>query len=100
MQAHQPIQEALLVIEIWQDGELLDWTSSPFSDWQNMDATYSIDCSIHHSYKLSDLPGKHKGLQVKAYVWNKGMEVFEISRFQMTLREGNPHLYGLYEALP
>lgn len=100
VRALQPIQEALLVIEIWQDDELLDWTSSPFQDWQNTDATDSIDCSMHHSYKLSDLPGNHKGLQVKAYVWNKGMEAFEISRFHMTLREGNPYLYGLYEALP
>ena len=100
VRAHQPVQEALLVIEIWQDDELLDWTSSPFSDWQDMDATDSIACSMHHSYKLSDLPGNHKDLQVKAYVWNKGMEAFEVSRFQMALREGNPYLYGLYEALP
>ena len=45
---------------------------------------------MHHSYKLSDLPGEHKGLQVKAYVWNKGLESFEISWFQIDLREGTP----------
>ena len=99
VQARQPIQEALLIIEIWQANKLLDWTSSPFSDWQGPNATDSIDCSMHHSYKLSDLPGEHKGLQVKAYVWNKGLESFEISWFQIDLREGNPYLYGLYEPL-
>ena len=99
VQAHQPIQEALLVIEIWQDDEL--WTDlQPIFGLAEHGCDRFHHYSMHHSHKLSDLPGEHKGLQVKAYVWNKGMEAFEISRFHMTLREGNPYLYGLYEALP
>ena len=64
-----------------------------------MDATDSSTaaCTTAISYRICRAT---KGLQVKAYVWNKGMEAFEISRFHMTLREGNPYLYGLYEALP
>ncbi len=54
---------------------------------------------MHHSIKLSDIYLNYSGIILKVYIWNKGLQNFYIDDFKISLRKGNPVIYGLFEKI-
>jgi hypothetical protein len=55
--------------------------------------------TVHHVLKLSDIHLNHRSLKLTVYPWNREGDTFMLDDFRITLRHGNPVIYGLTEPL-
>jgi len=53
--------------------------------------------TCHQSLKLSDIYQKHPQIILHIFIWNRSKKDFYIDDFKISLREGNPRIYGLVE---
>jgi hypothetical protein len=90
---------AMIVSELEADGELLQWSSSSFEQFVVTDSDSGNWFTVHHSVKLSDIHLRKNKTRLKVYIWNKDRQAFFIDDFEISLRRGNPVLYGLTEKL-
>lgn len=52
-----------------------------------------------HSVKLADIQKINKNTQVDIFLWNKEKKQILIQDIRISLRKGNPYLYGIYEKI-
>ena len=82
---------ALIVSELIEKGETILWSGGNFSEYQT-EGWFDV----FHSIKLSDL--RHtKFTEGKVYIWNKDKNDMLLEEVEITIRQGNPRLYGLFE---
>ncbi len=93
--------EILLVASIDSDGKNLFWGATDCGQL----ATLQLDSignswqRFHLSVKLSDIDIQYENPILKAFIWNKGQKECCIDNFRISIRTGNPLLYGLVEKL-
>lgn len=92
--------EALLVATLEKNGEVLFFSGTDFKSFYEPGLYPDGWFSVHHSVKLADINLHHTDLWLNVFVWNKSKDNIIIDNLSVTVREGNPLLYGLYEKLP
>ena len=90
-----PAEEILLVTSLDHGDNNIHWSAAPFSAYLNNNTEKPGWIKVHHSVKLSDIPVRNRKITLKTFIWNKGMNNFQIDDFMVAGREGNPLLYGL-----
>lgn len=92
----QPFTDAILAASIESGGKTIHWNGTSFNKFitPDKDSTWIM---IHHSIKLSDAKLVNRSMQLKAYVWNLKHQNFIIDDFSVSVRTGNPYIYGLLE---
>ncbi|MDX9847544.1 MAG: glycosyltransferase family 39 protein [Tenuifilaceae bacterium] len=91
--------EAVLVASLESNGKTIYWGGANFNEFILPQQQKSGWTTVHHSIKLSDIHLKYNDIIVKIYIWNKGKKSIVIDDFTISLREGNPIIYGLFERL-
>ena len=89
--------DQFLVASLESKGESIYWGGTPFDSFAPCSDSGDHWITVHHVLKLSDMNLKHPQLQLKAYIWNRGGASFLVDDFQISLRQGNPLIYGLNE---
>ena len=89
--------DQFLVASLESKGESIYWGGTPFDSFAPCSDSGDHWITVHHVLKLSDMHLKHRKLQFKAYIWNRGGSSFLVDDFQIKLRTGNPLIYGLNE---
>jgi hypothetical protein len=89
----------LLVASLETRGGTVHWSSTPASRFVPCSLSGDPWFTVHHVLKLSDMQLHHPGLVFKVYPWNRGGDTFLLDDFRITLRKGNPVIYGLTEPL-
>lgn len=72
----------------WSSTNLMNFISEPHK-WQR----------AIHSIKLADIHKKNKHTQIDIFLWNKEKKQILIQNIRISLRKGNPYLYGIYEKI-
>lgn len=89
------LNQALLVISLTGEEEIVEWRASPFPDYDPLSGEW-------YTVYLTLRPGRHlrdRDLELGTYVWNKEGNEFLIDDFHIRVRSGNPVLYGLREKI-
>jgi len=89
--------EACLVASLSAGKKNIYWSATPFRDFATDDTCNDGRVTVHHSLKLSDVYMNYRNVQLDIYIWNKGGQCFSVDDYEISLREGNPVLYGLFE---
>lgn len=90
---------AMIVASLESKDSLIYWGGSLFNKFITDEDLKGGWVTIHHSLKLSDIYLNYRDIQLKIYIWNKDKDNFLIDDFIITLRKGNPIVYGLFEKL-
>lgn len=91
---HQSEASAILVTTLDTPKKNIFWSGTSFSDF-NSSFKNNEWTTIHHSMKLSDIHLNYGTIKLKIFIWNKGQESFLIDKINISVREGNPIIYGL-----
>ncbi|MBN3034299.1 MAG: glycosyltransferase family 39 protein [Bacteroidales bacterium] len=90
----EPFQDVLLVTDISRNGRSIHWSSSSARHFMN---GTDRQVRIHHSVKLPDIETGAADTRIMVYLWNRQGSVFCLDDLSVTVREGNPFIYCLYE---
>jgi hypothetical protein len=99
VKAKGAIDELVLVGLLESNGQNIYWGGTELKEFSLLQLENSDWISLHHSIKLSDIHIKHNDILVKIFIWNKGRNNFLIDNFKISLRKGNPIIYGLYHSI-
>jgi Dolichyl-phosphate-mannose-protein mannosyltransferase len=89
--------DQFLVASLESKGKNVYWGSTAFDNFASCGDTLDQWVTVQHVLKLSDIYLKHQEMQFKVYIWNRGGSSFLVDDFQISLRQGNPLIYGLNE---
>ena len=93
------LNETILVAQIESGSKNVFWGGANFNEFIPPDINSTEWYKIHNSIKLSDLNLLDDDLILKVFVWNKNKADFLIDNFRISLRSGNPIIYGLFEKI-
>jgi len=85
--------DALIVSDLLEKDESIHWSANSLMNFHSDDWF-----NVYHSVKLSDLDHT-KNSELKVYIWNKDHKEFLVDEIEISLRRGNPRLYGLFEEI-
>ncbi|MBK5283902.1 MAG: glycosyltransferase family 39 protein [Bacteroidia bacterium] len=83
----------MLVMSMENDGKILDWRASKFSNYLNPNETGTVILTV----RFSDVHITTKNTNLKIYVWNNNHASFGVKNFTVNSKKGNPFFYGLFE---
>ncbi|MCB2220397.1 MAG: glycosyltransferase family 39 protein [Bacteroidetes bacterium] len=95
--SNQIVEEAELVCEISNRDKPVAWQTSRFNEFYGSNHNTT---SLYQVIQLSNIPQINEATDCKVYIWNRGLEEFELQQFKIQIRDGNPILYGLFEQIP
>jgi len=88
--------EVLLISEIRSGDKVIDWRSTPFTDFiSNVNERQTV----FHPIKLPDINIDSKDATLSIVIWNKSKAKVLIDDFKVTTYEGNKVIYGQFEKL-
>lgn len=90
-------EEIIIVATLESKGESIYWGGTDFSEFELPERDTSAWQRFHHSIKLSDIDLKSRDIMLNIFIWNKGQKEFRMDNFTISLRDGNPYIYSLYE---
>ena len=94
------LSQVILVASLEENGQSIFWNGSDASKYSNNLLQDSCSIRAHISVKLSDIKLSGNDVMLKAFIWNKGKRTFMADNFTISLRKGNPILYGHIEKIP
>jgi hypothetical protein len=77
----------------------IHWCGTDASIFQPMDSTLRW-IKILHTIKLPDVYLNYKDIELNCYLWKQPKSSIYIDDFTISLRRGNPNVYGLTEKIP
>ncbi len=86
--------EVLLISEISSGNKVIDWRSTPFTDFIS---NANERQTVFHPVKLSDINIDSKDATLSVAVWNKSKAKVLIDDFKVMTYEGNKVIYGQFE---
>jgi hypothetical protein len=92
-----PAGNMLMVASLESRRGTVHWSATPVNLFFPCTRTADEWFTIHHVLKLSDIHLNHHGLRLDVYPWNREGDTFLLDDFRITLRKGNPVIYGLNE---
>jgi hypothetical protein len=99
VKSNEDMEKVILVSSLESNGKNIYWGGSDFKQFILLQEDNADWIIVHHSINLSDIYLKYDDIILKIYIWNKSKRSFFINDFKITLREGNPIIYGLYERI-
>lgn len=90
--------EALIVATLKNGDDVIFWGASDLSEFL-VSNSFPQKAKAYLSIKLSDIKGINENTTLIVFLWNKGKSQFLIDNFGISLRTGNPVLYGLNEKI-
>ena len=90
----------ILVASLEDSGQSIFWNGSDAARYKSNSIQDSPAIRVHISIKLSDIKLRGNDVMLKVFLWNKGKRNFVADNFTISLRKGNPILYGLIERVP
>ncbi len=78
-----------------KDGNI-HWSATNFNTFISDTLEWT---TVTHSIKMSDIPSIKNSVQLKVYIWNNGKRSFVVDDFTITVRDGNPIIYGILEEI-
>ncbi len=91
------LNEALIVSSIDAGKTNIYWNATDAAEFQDNLTADGKWINAHHSVKLSDINLEKEGTLLKVYIWNKGKQPLIIDDFSISIRKGNPIIYGIVE---
>ncbi len=85
-----------LVATLDDNDENIHWGATNFNTFVSDSLEWT---TITHSIKMSDIPLIKNSMELKVYIWNSGKRTFVVDDFTITVRDGNPIIYGLLEEI-
>lgn len=85
-----------LVATLDDKEENIHWSGTNFNTFVSDSLQWT---TVIHSIKMSDIPVVKNNMKLKVYIWNSGKRSFLVDDFKITVREGNPIIYGLLEKI-
>lgn len=100
VKAEGDLPEVLLVATLEADGKVIHFGGADFRSFFEPGLFQDDWFRVHHSVKLADVDLRRNDLWLKVFVWNKWKDNFMIDNLSVTVRDGNPIIYSLYEKIP
>ncbi|HZH72844.1 MAG TPA: hypothetical protein VFD91_10160, partial [Mariniphaga sp.] len=94
------LSEVILAATLEVNGEVLYFSSADLKLYLQNTNPLNGWATAHHTIKLSDINLNYNKVWLKFFIWNKGKDDFLIDNFRISVREGNPIVYSLYEKIP
>jgi len=94
-----PLKEVRLYTNLNKDGKAFYNSSTRFDNYFSSDPDSGEWFTVHQSIKLSDVDLPSGKITFKTGIWNKGRSEFLVDDFVITLRKGNPVIYGWVEKI-
>ena len=94
------LNQVILVASLEDSGQSIFWNGSDAARYKSNSIQDSPAIRAHISIKLSDIKLRGNDVMLKVFLWNKGKRNFVADNFTISLRKGNPILYGLIEKVP
>lgn len=94
------LNQVILVASLEDSGQSIFWNGSDAARYKSNSIQDSPAIRVHISIKLSDIKLRGNDVMLKVFLWNKGKRNFVADNFTISLRKGNPILYGLIERVP
>lgn len=91
------LEGIIIVASLETNNEIIHWGGTDFSDFYLPNGNNNYWQRFHHSVKLTDIHLNRSNIILKVYLWNKNGNDFMIDNIRISLREGNPIIYGLIE---
>lgn len=86
-----------LVATLEVNDEFIYWGGSYLNEFTSIEDSFNNWITAVHSVKLSDIRLEAENIKLKIFIWNKKSQNFLIDDFSITVRDGNPIIYGLYQ---
>jgi hypothetical protein len=83
---------AWLVVSVTSDGKDIKWSSASVNDYVKP----GHQGSVFQSLRISDIELRHHNLMFHAFLWNPMKSAYLMDNFTVSVRSGNPVIYGLY----
>ncbi len=90
-----PASDLLLVVELKEGDITRFYRATRTSDALRMPHSISLITAM----KLADIPGHGAGLRLRTYLYNKSRRPARITGLRLSVREGDPVLYGLFQPI-
>ncbi len=94
------LNEVILVASLEKNGQSIFWNGSDAAKYRSNPIQETSAIRAHISIKLSDIKPRGNDVILKVFLWNKGKRNVVADNFTISLRKGNPILYGLIEKVP
>lgn len=94
------IDQVILVASLEKGGQSIFWNGSDAVNYITNSLQHTSGIRVHISIKLSDIDLGGNDIMLKTFLWNKGKRNFVADNFTISLRKGNPILYGHIEKVP
>ena len=94
-----PAGNMLMVASLESRGGKVHWSATPANLFTHCSRYEDPWFTLHHVLKLSDIHLNHRSLRFTVYPWNREGDTFLLDDIHITLRQGNPVIYGLSEPL-
>ncbi len=88
-------KEVLVVSEIKENGEMIDWSAVLSNDF----LINNGKISMYKTIELSGLDCGNKNVELITYIWNKNKAKIKLYNASISIRKGNPIQYSLYEPI-
>ncbi|MGB0176557.1 MAG: glycosyltransferase family 39 protein [Owenweeksia sp.] len=88
--------EIILTAWLEKDDSVIQWWGTELKNGRAND-TVPRWKRLYHTIRLADIPEDLNDVQLKVYVWNKGLSQFYMDDLEVSIREGNPVIYGLLQ---
>ncbi len=95
----ESLEGIILVASLESKSENIYWGGTDFSVFESTDGAPHQWQKFHHSIKLSDIHLKSNNIILKVFIWNKSKRNLLIDNLKISLRAGNPCIYGLFEKI-
>jgi len=93
------LEGVVLAASLESKSKTVYWGGTDFRELEPADSASGRWQKFHHSVKMSDIDIKRDDLVLKVYIWNKDRRNLMIDNHKISLRNGNPIIYGLYEKI-
>lgn len=94
------LNQVILVASLEDNGQSIFWNGSDAVRYTSNPIQETSAIRAHISIKLSDIKPRGNDVILKVFLWNKGKRNVVADNFTISLRKGNPILYGLIEKVP
>ena len=93
-------RDVILVATLEAKGEVIHFSGAEFDSFYDPSANSSDWVTLHHAVKLADIKIENDSVLLNVFVWNKSLSNFLLDNLSISIRKGNPIMYGLYEKIP
>jgi hypothetical protein len=88
--------QAWLVMTVTSGEKTLWWNSVPITEYVLPGRTGTVRGSL----RVADVDLRHHGIQFMTFIWNPKKLPLALDDFTVSVRTGNPLIYGLYRRVP